>query len=196
MLAAMATASHPSPRKDARRNREAILAAARELFATSGDVPMYEIARRAGVGQATLYRHFPERGALVLALFEEQLEGLERLAAGHAGEPTAFFALLRAVVQAQVQFHGMVECMRGEPGGAGDQDRLKERFCALVRGPLRDAQAAGHVRRDLGLDEVFLVIAMVSGALGGRADPAASAATGRRALALVVEGLAGPARPD
>lgn len=74
-------------RKDARRNREAILAAARDLFAESGDVAMYEVARRAGVGQATLYRNFPDRDALIAALSVEWLDELERVGAEYAGEP-------------------------------------------------------------------------------------------------------------
>ena len=64
----MTTTSETPLRKDAQRNREAILAAARELFAESADVPMYEIARRAGVGQATLYRNFPDRRNLAASL--------------------------------------------------------------------------------------------------------------------------------
>jgi AcrR family transcriptional regulator len=60
-------------RRDARRNREAILAAARELFADSAEVSMCEVARRAGVGQGTLYRNFPDRGALVAEILGEHV---------------------------------------------------------------------------------------------------------------------------
>jgi len=65
-------------RKDAQRNREAILSAAKELFATSADVPMYEIARAAGIGQGTLYRHFADRRSIAIALFDEALVLAER----------------------------------------------------------------------------------------------------------------------
>jgi AcrR family transcriptional regulator len=179
-------------RKDARRNRETLLSAARDLFAESGEVPMYEIARRAGVGQATLYRHFPDRGAVASAIFAEELDGLERLAAENAGDPNAFFVLLRAVVQLQVQFHGLVGCVQGEPGMDSDTEHLKERFIELLRQPLRDAKAAGTLRSDLGIDDVFLLIAMVAGALDMQDNPAASAAASARVLTLLVDGLGSP----
>src|SRR5438445_799062 len=69
--------------------------AARELFAESADVPMYEVARRAGVGQATLYRNFPDRRDLAAALLDVKLARIEQLAREHADDPDAFFVLLR-----------------------------------------------------------------------------------------------------
>ncbi len=83
----MTTTSETPLRKDAQRNREAILAAARELFAESADAPMCEIARLAGVGQATLYRNFPDRRDLAAALLVEQMEQTERLASSTPGTP-------------------------------------------------------------------------------------------------------------
>jgi AcrR family transcriptional regulator len=189
-------ASKAPQRKDAQRNREAILSAARHLFAESGDVPMYEIARRAGVGQATLYRHFPDRNAVGLAIFAEQLERLEQLATEYADDPTAFFVLLRAVVQVQVEFHGLIDCVRGESGAESDHEHLKHRFVQLIREPLRRAKAAVLVRPDLGIDDVFLLIAMVGGALQRQETLAARAAAGARALTLCVEGLGLPSRPS
>jgi AcrR family transcriptional regulator len=62
---------------------------------------MYEIARRAGVGQGTLYRHFPDRSMIAIAIFGEELDELEALAAQHADDPDAFFVLLRSVVELQ-----------------------------------------------------------------------------------------------
>src|ERR1700742_4116175 len=102
----MATNPEPPLRRDARRNRDAILTAARQSFAETGDVPMYEIAKRAGVGQATLYRHFPTRGLIAIAIFAEELDGLDTLAAEHADDPDAFLVLLHAVVDLQVRLHG------------------------------------------------------------------------------------------
>ena len=71
-LVLVSATSQAPRRKDAQRNREAILAAARALFAECADVPMCEVARRAGVGQATLYRNFPDRGDLAAALLLEE----------------------------------------------------------------------------------------------------------------------------
>src|ERR1700712_4235224 len=90
------------PRKDAKRNREAILRAARELFADSADVAMCEVARRAGVGQATLYRNFPDRSSLAAEVLGEQVDRVAQLAADHTGDADAFFVLLRALVEAMV----------------------------------------------------------------------------------------------
>lgn len=190
----MASKPKAPQRNDARRNRATILSAARDLFAESSEVPMYEIARRAGVGQATLYRHFPDRRSVAGAIFAEELDGLERLAAENAGDSKAFFVLLRAVVQVQVQFHGLVECMGGEPGTESDTGPLKDRFVELIDGPLRDAKAAELLRRDLGIEDVFLLIAMVAGALDNQDGPAAGTAAGARALTLVVEGIGSSGR--
>ena len=66
----------PRPRADALRNRERLVTAAREMFVEFGcAVPYDEIARRAGVGNATLYRHFPSRAALVDEVFRDALAG-------------------------------------------------------------------------------------------------------------------------
>jgi AcrR family transcriptional regulator len=78
-----ASQAGPSKRADARRNYERLLAAAATAFAEHGadDVSLEEIARRAGVGIGTLYRHFPTRQALLEAVFKDQVDGLDALAA-------------------------------------------------------------------------------------------------------------------
>jgi AcrR family transcriptional regulator len=186
----MTAPSHPPLRKDAQRNHDAILDAARELFAESADVAMYEIARHAGVGQATLYRHFPDRRAVALALFGEQIDRLERLADEHAGDPDAFFVLLRGIVDAQARFHGLVDCLRDSSGEKpAEMELFKQRFVVLIRTTLRDAKAAGALRRDVTLEDVFLVVAMVEGALSKADGPSGRAAAATRALTLTLDGL-------
>src|SRR5580704_12930967 len=98
-----------SLRKDAKRNREAILDAARELFADSADVAMCEVARRAGVGQATLYRNFPDRRALAAEILGEHVARFARLAAEHDGDPEAFFVLLRRLVESMAHLYAVSE---------------------------------------------------------------------------------------
>jgi AcrR family transcriptional regulator len=185
----MSTADHVSKRSDARRNREAILAAAREMFAESGDVAMYEVARRAGVGQATLYRNFPDRDALIAALAVEWIAELERIGAEHAGEPDAFFVLLRAIVDSAARFHGLADCAQQSPDVASALEPLQQRLNDLIKRPLRDAKAAGLVRRDLSMRDVMLLIAMVEGALSREADAAGRAAAAARVLTLALDGL-------
>jgi AcrR family transcriptional regulator len=184
------TTTETPRRKDAQRNREAIMAAARELFADSADVPMCEVARRAGVGQATLYRNFPDQRSLAAALLSEQMDGLERLAAEHAGDPDAFFVLLRRLVEGIGRFDALGQLAReGACAGSG-LDLCRRRLAELMKDPIRAAKAAGALRRDLTVDDVFLVLSMVRGATKGADGPAARAAAASRVLALALDGLA------
>jgi AcrR family transcriptional regulator len=187
--------SQAQRRKDAQRNRDAILAAARELFADCADVPMYEVARQAGVGQATLYRNFPDRRNLAAAIMIEHMETTERLAAEHAGDPDAFFVLLRNVVETMARFHPLGELAREDACLGSELDRRRRRLAELMNEPLRAAKAAGTLRRDLTVDDVFLVLSMVKGAVERADGPAARAAAATRSLALVLDGLTmSPAR--
>jgi AcrR family transcriptional regulator len=185
----MATTVDTPRRKDAQRNRGAILAAARELFADSADVPMYEIAKRAGVGQATLYRNFPDRRNLASALLAEHMDRAERLAIEHAGDPDAFFVLLRDIVATMAGFHALGALAREDACLGSALARRRERLAELLREPLCSAKAAGRLRRDVTIDDVFLVVSMIKGAVE-RADGAvARAAAATRGLALVLDGL-------
>ena len=189
------TATGQAPRrKDAQRNREAILAAARELFADGADVPMYEVARRAGVGQATLYRNFPDRRDLAAALLLEEMEHTEQLAADHAGDPDAFFVLLRSVVATIARFHALGELAREDACLGSALQTRRRRLRELLKEPVRAAKAAGTVRCDLTIDDVFLVVLMVRGAIDATDGPAGRAAAATRALALLLDGLT-PSRP-
>lgn len=189
----MSTSSETPRRKDAQRNREAIVAAARELFAECADVPLYEVARRAGVGQATLYRNFPDRRDLAAALLLEEMEHTEQLAADHAGDPDAFFVLLRDVVDTIARFHALGELAREDTCLGSALDARRRRLRELLREPLRAAKAAGTVRCDLTIDDVFLVVLMVKGAIDGTDGAPARAAAAGRALALLLDGMT-PAR--
>jgi AcrR family transcriptional regulator len=185
----MPAASSTPRRRDAQRNREAILDAARELFADSADVPLYEVARRAGVGQATLYRHFPDRDDLAAALIAEAFEREEQVATEHEGDPDALFVLLRSIVQNITSFAPLAELAltNGALGAALEIHR--RRLGALLKRPLRDAKAAGTVRRDLTVDDLFLMMLMVRGALTGADGAAARAAAAGRALTLALDGI-------
>jgi len=182
-------------RRDALRNRDAILDAARALFAQSGDVPMCEVARHAGVGQGTLYRHFPDRMDLAGALLAEEIEDHEQLAAEHAGDPDAFFVLLRRMVESAVRCRLLIELARLGERGPSELDRHRRRLRNLMRRPMRDAKAAGTLRSDVTIDDVFLVLAMVNGALGQVDAASAGPATAGRALAIVLAGLSPSEQP-
>jgi AcrR family transcriptional regulator len=156
---------------------------------------MYEVARRAGVGQATLYRNFPDRRNLAAALLVEHMESTERLAAEHAGDPDAFFVLLRDVVETMARFYPLGQLARADACLGSELDRRRRRLADLMKEPLRDAKAVGTVRRDLTIDDVFLVVSMVKGAVDRADDRAERAAAATRALALVLDGIM-PSRTD
>ena len=179
-------------RNDAKRNREAILNAARELFAESADVAMYEVARRAGVGQATLYRNFPNRGALAAEILSEHVERVARLAAEHDGDADAFFVLLRALVEAMVHMYVLSELAREDVCVGSRLEEERQRIAELLKRPLQDAKAAGRLRRDTALDDVFLVLLMARGAMERAPGAAARAAAVNRVLTLALDGLVPP----
>jgi AcrR family transcriptional regulator len=185
----MATASPEQLRKDARDNRQAILDAARELFADSVDVPMSAVARRAGVGQATLYRHFPSRGALAAEILDEQVERIAVLAADHRGEADAFFILLRALVDGMVYLYGLAALARTDETADQHLQLSRRRVAELLKDPLCDAKAAGTLRRDISVEDIFLLLAMARGAMADLPDAAARSAVAHRVLALLLQGV-------
>jgi AcrR family transcriptional regulator len=177
-------------RRDARRNRDAIVAAARDLFAESSDFAMCEVARRAGVGQATLYRNFPDRSALAAEVLGEHVDRIARLAGEHAGDPDAFFVLLRSLVEGTARIYALGELAREDACVGSRLEQERRRIAELVRGPLLDAKAAGTVRRDASVEDVFLVLLMARGSMEKVPTAAARAAAVSRVLTLTLDGLA------
>jgi AcrR family transcriptional regulator len=180
-------------RRDARDNRAAILDAARELFADSADVAMCQVARRAGVGQGTLYRHFPNRGALAAEILDEYVVRFEELAAAEEGDPDAFFVLLRSLFDGVVDLYGLAVLARHEAEADSHLKRNRERIAELLEQPLREAKRTGALRPDLTVADVFLIFAMARGAMEGLPDRAARSAVARRVLKLTLEGVELPA---
>jgi AcrR family transcriptional regulator len=183
-------------RSDAARNRAAILAAARELFASGRDVPMYEIGRRAGVGQATLYRHFPDRPAVVAAITREHIERIEAIAAaaGDADQPVVL--VLAAGAEMLVCIHDLLGILRDDATLAPILDELRRRMLAVLETTLERSSAGGLVRDDVDAHDLMLVLKMVNGALVGVSATDERAAAAKRALELALGGLCtGAGRP-
>ncbi|WP_432842935.1 TetR/AcrR family transcriptional regulator [Dactylosporangium sp. CA-092794] len=175
----------PTPRRrDAQRNRSAIVQAAGELLLSRAAVLMPEIARRAGVGQATLYRHFPDRHALVAAVVADRLERLEAFVAAGAGRPSGFRDLLGEVLRTQLALRPLVR-----PAG-GLEREARRRAVAALAPPLRRAQAGGEARADLAAEDLALLFAMLAGAADA-AEPAGglTAAAAERSIALLLDGV-------
>lgn len=180
-------------RRDAQRNRAAILEAAGEVLAGGALVAlMPEIARRAGIGQATLYRHFPDRHALTAAVITYQLDLLHARAATHAQHPDQFHCLLREVLHHQVEMRGLISMVRRLDPAV--QERYRQRLIAAFEVPLSRARDHGYVRADLVCEDLWLLFAMVQGVVDATGDGAAVRAAADRAVDLIVDGVfrAGP----
>jgi AcrR family transcriptional regulator len=182
----------PKPlRADARRNRDRLLEAARTAFAAEGlSVPLDEIARRAGVGPGTLYRHFPAKEALFEAVLHDRIQRLADEARSLRSAPDAGPALLgfidRLIAEATLK-RDLVDALASV--GADLTASLAETGAQLRR-ELQDllarAQRGGAIRDDIGIADLMAIIAGMLFALqrrsGDQADP-------RRAIAVLRDGL-------
>ncbi|MFD3922938.1 TetR/AcrR family transcriptional regulator [Streptomyces sp. NPDC058595] len=189
----------PRPRADALRNRERIVAAAREILVESGpDVPLDEIARRAGVGNATLYRHFPDRSALILdvvhSVMARTADQAERMA---AEESDPFVALSRFVHAAADERIGAL-CPLLSGSFNGDLPLLhaeRERLEAAVEDLMEKARAAGRLRTDVAVGDLMVALSQLTRPLPGTGCLNIDRFTHRH-LQLFLDGLEAPARSE
>jgi AcrR family transcriptional regulator len=173
----------PARRRDAERNREAILAAAREAFAEGGvAVGVDEIARRAGVGHATVFRRFPTKDDLIAAVVLERIRELAAVAEEAAADPDAGAAFERFIWHAG-ELHAtggrLHECF-DKCVAKPEHTELHARAARLVE----RAQAAGAVRADVTADEIETIFAAVLRSANG--------GDWRRYVAIVLDGLRPP----
>jgi AcrR family transcriptional regulator len=191
-----ATGSAPSPgrplRADARRNRLKVLEAAREAFAAEGiAVPLDDIARRAGVGAGTVYRHFPTKEALFEAVVADQLQLLvddarEALRAGEAGE--AFFGFLATMIADARMKKDLAEALAATGTELQATTRQHGRELRAVLGELlARAQQRGAVRGGIDECDVHAIVMAALAAEQHRADPRPG-----RLAAMICDGLRPP----
>ncbi|PZG01773.1 TetR/AcrR family transcriptional regulator [Nonomuraea aridisoli] len=172
------------PRADARRNRERILEAAREVFAAQGiDAPMSAVARRAGVGVSTLYRRFPTRTALATAAFAEQLALWAAACDQALADPDpghGLYALLEEVCTPQVTDRGFASVFLDQFPDALDHEH--ERDCAEERLArlLQRARETGQLRDDFDPADIALLLLADSGLAGQPRETAVAASRRRR----------------
>jgi AcrR family transcriptional regulator len=178
-------------RADARRNRERLLRVATEAFATGGlGVPLDEIARRAGVGPGTLYRHFPTKEALFQAVVHERLQGLIDAARelGVAEDPgQALIGFLGRLVAEAAPKKDLIDALVGS--GVDVQAQLTATATELrdeIERLLRRAQRALAVRADITVADLM---ALTSGLLLGLQTRHGQAADAQRTLAVIQAGL-------
>ncbi len=181
-------------RADARRNAQTLLDAAAALFVDAGvDVPVRDIAARAGVGVGTIYRHFPTRADLIIAVFRHQVEALaaagpvllEQVASPHQ----ALAHWIDRFVDFLVTKHGLAGVIQSDdPGSAALHsyfvDRLVPVLGRLLDAAVRDGEVAA------GTDPLTLMRAVGSLCAGFDGDRQADA---RRMVDLLVGGLRNPA---
>ena len=183
-------------RADAQRSLEALLQAAKGVFAVSGvDAPVREIAEKAGVGLGTLYRHFPTRADLIAAVFRHEMDACADaapiLAAGHAP-----FEALTNWLQRYADFvgtkRGLVKALySGDPAYESLPARFEQRLRPAFRMLVEAAVAAGDIRADVDADELI-------GAVASLCMSAYNAGPGRaeRMVALLLDGLRYGANPS
>ncbi|MEU0911953.1 TetR/AcrR family transcriptional regulator [Streptomyces althioticus] len=187
----------PRLRRDALRNRERLVEAAHAVFAEQGlEAPLDVIARRAGVGNATLYRHFPTRAALVDAVFRGQLTGTMEAGERARRAPDAWAGLvgyLDAVFATLAADRGTNDLMTTRLPDVETLGAVHAHNRETVDVLLGRARAQGSVRADVTTEDLLFTLAAL-----GRAVPPLAVAAGpdawRRPLALFLEGLRGPAR--
>jgi AcrR family transcriptional regulator len=184
-------------RVDAERNRQRVLEVAQAVFAAEGlAVPIDEIARRAGLGVGTLYRHFPTKEALFEAIVMGRLEALVAYARERADavDPgLAFFAFLARMVEEGAAKRDFTEALAST---GVDLTRVlggvKKELGVAMATLLKRAQAAEAVRKDVGVPEI---VALMTGAFASIDRLGAGPRARERLLAIVSDGLRGPGAP-
>lgn len=179
-------------RADARRNRERLLEVARAAFAAEGlSVPLDEIARRAGVGPGTLYRHFPAKEALFEAVLRDRIERLAddaRALRGASDPGAALLGFIDRLIAESALKKDLVDALAssGIEFGA-DLARTGARLREEIGHLLARAQRAGTVRGDIGIADLMTVISGMLFAL--QRSRSAADADPQRVVAVLRDGL-------
>ncbi|HEX6311438.1 MAG TPA: TetR family transcriptional regulator [Acidimicrobiia bacterium] len=178
-----------APRADALRNREAVLVAARRVLAAGGlDAPVDDVAAAAGVGVATVYRHFPTKTALVDAVIERSFEELTREAEAAAAGPDAGAAFLGFVRHAGVVMaRDRVLVAAARSTDRPERSPVVQRLFDAAGVLLRRAIAAGAVRGDVVADDLPALLVGAGDAANQRGRPTPAAL--ERYLDIITQGL-------
>jgi AcrR family transcriptional regulator len=177
-------------RADAQRNRDKIVCAARECFSEDGlDAQMEDVARRAGVGVGTVYRHFPTKDALVRALVVSQMEAMTARAPEFLEEAErdawgAFSGFMRACAGKHEGDRGLAQVISTQPAESFIDVAMDTGLMRVTGQLLVAAQEAGAARRDLVATDVGLTMCGLSAVLESFGE-----AGGRRYLELMLSGM-------
>ncbi|MFJ6103792.1 TetR/AcrR family transcriptional regulator [Streptomyces sp. NPDC092359] len=182
------------------RNRERLVTTAREMFVEFGpQVPYDEVARRAGVGNATLYRNFPERSDLIREVVLSLLARVTELAERAAEEEADTFAALRRFAHGAAEERVGALCPMLD--GAFDRDHPeltveRERLEEAVQGLVDRAREAGRLRADVGVGDLMVAVSQLTRPLPGTACTTHFQQYVHRHLQLFLDGLEAPARSE
>ncbi|AQZ68226.1 Transcriptional regulator, TetR family [[Actinomadura] parvosata subsp. kistnae] len=180
----------PRKRADARRNERALLDAAAAVFVTSGvEAPIRDIAARAGVGVATIYRHFPTRAELIIAVYRHQIEECAKagpvLLASSASPHAALGRWINLFVDFLVTKHGLAAVLQSDDAGFQQlHGYFLERLLPVCAELVAAAVEAGEILPDLEAYELMRGVGNLC--IGAESDPRYDA---RRLVGLLVEGL-------
>lgn len=164
-------ATDPAPpdrplRRDAERNRQRIVQAAREVFASRGlSAGLNDIAHHAGLGVGTVYRHFPNKDVLIETALRERVAAMLVVAEEGRANADAWQGLtriMRTFAEMQVADRGLRDVALGSEFGQQEMDDLRARIAPVVEQVLMRAQAAGDVRRGVTVGDLVLVLFMVT----------------------------------
>jgi AcrR family transcriptional regulator len=181
----------PGSRRDARRNHALLVEAAREVFAERGvEAHVDEIARRAGVGTGTFYRHFPTREELVEAIVAERIGEFLALGESALAEPDAWAGLvgfLESTLELQRGDRVLKEIFVRYPPAEGPLTETRQQIRELFEQLLARAHAQGVLRADFGLPDLALVLWSFAPVID--ATEAAAPSAWRRHLHWLLDGL-------
>jgi AcrR family transcriptional regulator len=155
-------------RRDAERNRQAILRAAAEVIGERGlEASLDDVARRAGVGIGTVYRRFPSKEALAEALFADRLDALVAIAERCLADPDPGAGLIRyleGAAELLVADRGLRQILMFTPFGRDQSCQAREKLQPVVSKLIGQAQAAGMVRADLRASDIPPIMLMLAAA--------------------------------
>jgi len=186
---------NPPLRRDAERNRSRILTAARTVFGREGiSAPMASVAREAGVGIATLFRHFPAKQDLVAAVFADRMDVYAEAATAALADPDPWHGLtgyIEAVCAMQASDYGFANVLTMTfPAARGLEKRRDEAYHAVVQ-LIDRAKSAGRLRADFAPEDLVLLLMANAGVI--TATRAHAPGAWRRVVALMIQAYEAPA---
>ena len=182
--------SPPRKRSDARRNEKTLLDAAAAAFVSAGvDAPVRDIAARAGVGVGTIYRHFPKRADLIVAVYRHQVEECAQAGPALLTSVTSPHAALTQWINLFVDFlvtkHGLAEALQSDDAGFQTlHSYFLERLVPVCASLLEAGAAAGETRSDVAALELMRGVGNLCIGSGGN-----SSYDARRMVGLLMDGL-------